>query len=159
MRNPGPDAENPGHYVNFHAFAANLAEHRVSGRGPTWAIWALREGLEETCKEDGQHQQLVQDELVLAAAQWILWCGQSLFKQVMFPNEVDFDKFEKSWGPGELYHGANGLSMERWRFWCQRFNTIATQLGEKGAPYGKECTSVAARAAAIMESLEESMVF
>lgn len=157
--NTGPDPENPGHYVNFHAFAANVEERRIQGTDPTWAIWALREAHEEICKEEGKFRQLVRDELILAAAQWILWYGQSLFKQILFQGDVDPDDLVKSWCPGELYRGEGGLSRGRWRFWRDGFGAVAAWGGGEKEGYGEECVRVAARAAEIMEALEENMTF
>ncbi|CAD6574896.1 MAG: hypothetical protein ASARMPRED_006969 [Alectoria sarmentosa] len=42
-----PDPDRPGHYVNFHAFAANIYECRIFRTDPTWAIWAQREAHEK----------------------------------------------------------------------------------------------------------------
>ena len=157
--NIGPDPDNPGHYVNFHAFAANLNERRVFDGGPTLAIWALREAHEEICKEEGKIGQLMRDELILAAAQWILWCGQSLFKQVLFQGNVDPGDVENSWRPGELYRGEGGLSMGRWGFWRDGFGAVAARAGGEKEGHGEECVRVAARAANMMEALEENMTF
>ncbi len=155
----GPDPENPGQHVNFSAFAAHLCERRVLSGEPTPAIWALREAFEEKCKEEGESDQLLRDELVLAAAQWILWCGQSLFKQVLYTGEVDPDRLQKSWRPGTLFRGEGGLSVERWHFWRRGFSAVAAGKGGEKEGYGKECMEVAARAAAIMEALEKAMTF
>ncbi|KAI9818968.1 MAG: hypothetical protein M1832_004136 [Thelocarpon impressellum] len=77
-----PDPDNPGAYVNFHAFAANLADRGIFTTYPTWAIWAQREA-----HEDRREQGVIGDAYVLAAAQWILWYRQSLFKQVLLRAE------------------------------------------------------------------------
>lgn len=155
----GPDPENPGYYVNFHAFAANIQECRVLGGDFTWAIWVLREAHEDICMEEGEFRQLVRDELILAAAQWILWCGQSLFKQVLFREDIDPNLLAKAWCTGKLYHGEGGLSMDRWRFWRNGFEGIAAGARGEKEGYGEECVRVAARAAVIMKTLEESMTF
>lgn len=145
--------------MNFHCFAANLIEQRVLYDDPTWAIWALRDAHEEFCKEEGKWRQHIRDERMMAAGQWILWWGQGLFKQVIFPREVDLDDIANSLRPGQLYRGEGGLSLGRWRFWKDGFASVAAGAeGEKDG-YGEECVRVLAKAADIMETLEESMMF
>ena len=141
------------------------------GHDAGWAIVALRDALEEECKEEGEARQLVRDELIAAAAQWISWYGQGLFKQVIFAGEVDPQNLKGTWRNGDRYRGKGGLCMERWRFWRDGFSAVAAgaegeKEGEKGEEkegereeYGTECREVAARAAAIMTTLEEQMTF
>lgn len=149
----GPDPENPSEYVNFHAFAANVFERRFFSNGPTWAIWAQRDAHEDRREEKG----VIRDAYVLAAAQWILWYGQSLFKQVLFPGDAPDDL--RPWTPGPLYHGKASLSLHRWHFWRDGFNAVASGQEKGGEAFGQECTSVAAKAVEIMDSLERNMTF
>lgn len=86
----GPDPDEPYNYVNFHAFAANLEERRIHPTDPTWAIWAQREALEGWERHEPE-QAIPDDVYILAAAQWILWYGQTFFKQVLFPGEITPD--------------------------------------------------------------------
>ncbi|CAF9921354.1 hypothetical protein IMSHALPRED_005160 [Imshaugia aleurites] len=148
-----PDPENPSEYVNFHAFAANVFERRFFSNGPTWAIWAQRDAHEDRREEKG----VIRDAYVLAAAQWILWYGQSLFKQVLFPGDAPDDL--RPWTPGPLYHGKASLSLHRWHFWRDGFNAVASGQEKGGEAFGQECTSVAAKAVEIMDSLERNMTF
>ena len=96
---------------------------------------------------------------VLAAAQWILWYGQSFFKQVLFLDDENI-KHSRAWSPGPLYSGTSALSLHRWRFWKESFRTVALagKDEEKGG-YGQECRTVAAKAADMMDSLEKNMMF
>ena len=143
------------YFVNFHAFAANLFEYRIFSNGSTWAIWALRDAHEGHVKERGS----MRDMYVLAAAQWILWYGQSFFKHIIFPGEIDIDTL-RAWKPGPLYTGTKFLSLHRWQFWKDSFKNVASgdQDEEKGG-YGQECRSVSKKAADIMDALEKSMTF
>ena len=119
----------------------------------------MREAHEDRCKERGEHTQLYRNELMLAAAQWILWCGQSLFKQILFPGEVDPDQLKNSLRAGTSYWGKGGMSVERWRFWKDGFKAVAIGAGDQKGGYGEESKEVAARAASIMETLEKAMPF
>lgn len=150
-----PSPERPGHYVNFHAFAANLDERRIFRTDPTWAIWAQREAHEEKRLEEPG---LIRDEYMMAAAQWILWYGQTFFKQVLFSREVSLDTL-RSWSPGPLYDGTRFLSLHRWHFWRDGFNAVASGEKEDEKGFGQECKVVAAKAAAMMDSLEKNMTF
>ena len=118
----------------------------------------MREAHEEPCTEEGEHRQLVRDELILAAAQCILWFGQGLFKQVLFPGKVDPHEMTHSLRPGVLFPGEGGLSLERWRFWRCGFASVmvASVGGEKGG-HGRECERVSKTAARLMMVLEETM--
>ena len=150
-----PDPDCPNNYVNFHAFAANLFERRILPTKPTWAIWAQREAHED----ENEPASTMRDYYVLAAAQWILWYGQSFFKQVLFQDD-ESTKDSQMWTPGRLYSGTRSLSLHRWQFWKESFRTVALagKDEEKGG-YGQECRTVAAKAADIMDSLEENMTF
>ncbi|KAI9826650.1 MAG: hypothetical protein M1832_006246 [Thelocarpon impressellum] len=148
------DPEDPGKYVNLHAFAANLHERRILPTNPAWAIRAHSEAHEG----GAQGQDGMRATYVLAAAQWILWYGQSLFKQVLFSGDVTSDDL-RAWTPGPLYHGAAHLTLQRWHFWKDGFRAAAAEGNEEEKGLGQECSTVAAKAAELMESLEESMAF
>jgi len=107
----GPDPDDPSIYVTFHAFAANLFERRIFHTNPTWAIWAQREAHENSPAEESS----IRAAYVLAAAQWILWSGQSFFRQVIFTGDVSHKDLQ-FWTPGPLYGGDSQLSLQRWRF-------------------------------------------
>ncbi|KAI9802791.1 MAG: hypothetical protein M1833_001390 [Piccolia ochrophora] len=148
-----PDPENPIEYVNFHAFAANIYERRILGTDATWAIWAQREAHEGLKNEQGS----VRDAYVLAAAQWIIYYGQSFFKEVIRPREVSSTDLQY-WKPGPLYAGKADLSLDRWHFWRDGFRAAASQeVDEKGLRL--ECKNVAAKAAALMDAFEDNMTF
>lgn len=147
---PGPELLNE--YVNFHAFAANLFDRHIFCSDPSWAIWAQREAHEDGGKG------YIHDVNVLAAAQWILWYGQSFFKHLLFPGDVSADDLRK-WRPGPLYKGKAHLTLHRWHFWRDGFNAVASEgmADEKGLR--RECEIVAGKAAEMMDSLERNMTF
>lgn len=93
---------------------------------------------------------------VLAAAQWILLYGQSLFKQVRFAGEVSGEDLRR-WSPGPKYKGGAELTLRRWRFWRDRYKAIASSSEEDEQRYGEECKNVATKAAALMDALEKNM--
>jgi len=150
----GPDPDDPSIYVNFHAFTANLFEHRIFRTDPTWAIWAQREAHENSSAEESS----IHAAYVLAAAQWILWSGQSLFKQVISTGDVSHSDLQ-CWTPGPLYGGDSQLSLRRWRFWKAGFSNVALSGEKEEKAFIQECNKVAAMAAHLMDSLEQSMIF
>lgn len=147
-----PDPDDPSIYVNFHAFAANLFERRIFRTDPTWAIWAQREAHETGSSEDSS----IRAAYVLAAAQWILWSGQSLFKQVISTGDVSHRELQ-FWTPGPLYGGDSHLSLRRWRFWKGGFTIFAFSGEKEEKAFIRECKKVAAMTAQLMDSLERSM--
>jgi Protein of unknown function (DUF3632) len=120
--------------------------------------WAQREAHEDTHPE-GQKGG-IRDAIVMEAAQWILCYGQSLFNQVLFPGDISSEELQH-WTTGPLYHGKNGLDPQRWHFWRDGFNAVASSSsrGEKGEVWGEDCRSVVKKAADMMEALERDMTF
>ena len=178
----GYDEENPHECINYAAFLAHLEDRRIFGTSPTWAIRALREAF-----EDYQESLWMEDLHVLIAAQWILWYGQSLFKQFLTLGQASPDDL-MAWAPGPLYEeGRQVLSLDRWRFWRDRFHAVASGKNDKeganrlfsrlrlcgsdpksvalsekvGRDMGlhEECQKVAGKAADIMDVAEKSMSF
>jgi hypothetical protein len=94
----------------------------------------------------------MRDQQVIAAAQYILWDGQELFKHVLCPDSIEDTK---NWEPGLLYFGDASLSLKRWRFWKDGFRKAA---GEDSG-LSDECRKVSTRAATLMEALEARMIF
>lgn len=63
------------------------------------------------------------------------------------------------WAPGPLYGGKAHLTLNRWHFWRDGYRAVASCGKEKEKGYSQECKSVAAKAAALMDALEENMTF
>ena len=120
---------------------------------PDWVIWVKRDAFETVQPSDKHYV------WVLAAAQYILWSGQSVFKYATYSKDV-IEEDPRPWDSGPLYDGKPLMDLDRWRFWKEGFRAV-----EKSAVFvaqdelGKECSDVSRRAAEIMEVLEKSMSF
>ena len=152
----GPAPDNPMAFVNVWAFTANLFERRIFRTNPRWAITCSADGLE------GGYPGIsgmgtTRDIQVLSAAQWILWYGQSLFKQVLDPLKKISRDAQREDDRGPFYRGEKGLSLERWHFWRNGFNAVALSGEEEKQKYSQECRDVAGKVADMMEVLERSM--
>ncbi|KAI0418391.1 hypothetical protein F5X98DRAFT_337912 [Xylaria grammica] len=141
-----PESRDDMAYVNYHAFAANLCEFRIFPTDPTHSIWAMRDAFEKKLEEES-HQMI----RVMAAAQWIRWNGQGLFKQVLWHSEPTPDG-ERDWARGNLFEGKTLLGLDRWTFWRVGFQEAA---GKEN--YTAEARAVAKGAAELMENIERCM--
>lgn len=97
------------------------------------------------------------DSHVRAAAQWILWYGQSLFQLAITGTDPTYNGHERAWHPGPLYHGTNQLSLDRWHFWRDGYRAVASVAEEKG--FSRECMDLATRAATFMDAIETVSTF
>jgi hypothetical protein len=145
----GCDGDNPLGYVNYHAFIANLFEYRIVATDPTYAISAMRRALEG---DDSGREADTRDYMILCAAQWIIWYGQSLFKQILYPGDIRDDL--RPWSAGPLYDGKPLLTLHRWHFWKDGFKAI-----EGEDERSDECKRVAAKAADLMACIEKNLTF
>ena len=135
--------------INFTAFVAHLWERRACyPTDPTWALWALRGA------HEGFRDGFDRDTSLLVGAQWILWYGQSLFRQVLVASGPLDEDTLRMWSPGPLYKGTSDLTIDRWHFWRDGF--VAAGRDENRS---EECRQVSAKAVDIMQALEKSMVF
>ena len=135
-------------HVNFHAFAANLESFGVMPTDPTWAIWMQRQVHESPFEKD--ESQAIHEAYVMAAAQWIIWYGPNLFKQLgAVPKEPG------EWASGPLYDGKGDFSLHWWHFWRDGYAAMAGNT----SGFGEECRNVAGRAAALMDASEKTMTF
>lgn len=110
--------------------------------GPSGPRDAMRNAFGERpsgTSQGGETTAVISDTWVLGAAQWILWAGQGLFKQVALP-VLPVDKEQ--------------ITSEDWRSWRVGFAAVA--VGEK---YSEECRAVAKRAVEMMDALEKGMSF
>ena len=140
------------------AFTANLYERRVFRTDPHRAIICLRDAFEGARPGAGDIW-ITRDLQVLSAAQWILWYGQSLLKQVLFPTEKVYPDTPEYDDTGPLYNGKSGLSLHRWHFWRDGFITVASSGKDEKQEHSQECRDVAAKAAEMMEAFEMNMAF
>ena len=135
--------------VNYHAFLAHLQEVRAVDCDPTWAMWAMRDAFEEDI-DSSEHHGIT----ILAAAQWILWYGQSFFQGIRWHDESLEVGHAKSWKFGPRYEGKGLLDRSRWDFWETGFQQAA---GNEG--HSAECRGVASRAAELMQVIGKTLSF
>ncbi|GIK03849.1 hypothetical protein Aspvir_007924 [Aspergillus viridinutans] len=150
----GPGEDAPQEWPNLNAFFAHEASTHIRPHQPDFAIWTLRDAFENPAEPIHWSASFkgMRDQQIIAAAQYILWDGQELFKHVLCPNSMGDTK---GWEPGLLYFGDASLSLKRWRFWKDRFRKAA---GEDSG-MSDECRNVSTKAATLMEALEASMIF
>ncbi|POS70755.1 hypothetical protein DHEL01_v210849 [Diaporthe helianthi] len=156
----GPKAyEKPLEWVNYHAFLAQLDAAGVWTTGmPNFAVWEMRDAFEEEEEEpDAEGQQLHQYH-VMAAAQWILWDGQKIFKYMANPLPVREDE-ARMWRLGDRCSSSDVavVSVARWQLWKEGFRAAAASA--EGAEGTDECKDLAGRASALMDAIEKSMSF
>jgi hypothetical protein len=133
---PGDDDEPPIYYVNYQAFIANVEDIGLYLPGPRSAVLAMRSAFEDIDEKEGSE---IREAWIMGAAQWILWNGQGLFKQLLWPgnNETGMQ-----------------FDMKIWRAWKDGFKDTAASDG-----FGEECKTVAKRSFEIMDVLEKQMSF
>ncbi|KAH8898656.1 hypothetical protein GQ53DRAFT_836754 [Thozetella sp. PMI_491] len=148
----GPDIDKPTVWINLNAFMANLFATGIWGDSLGKAVEMLREAFESQIPEEVWER----DCNTMAAAQWILWHGQSIFKLVIY-DYFEIDASEKwRWRLGNAFPGPpiEPRSIGRWRFWKAGFEAV-----ENASNASEECKTTAKRAARMMASLEEGMLF
>lgn len=116
---------------------------------PTFAVWEMRDAF-ETEPQDQFHQYHV-----MAAAQWILWDGQEIFKYMANPLPVSDDE-ARIWRLGERCSSSSVdvISLARWQLWKEGFKAAAA--ADDGSHESKD---LAERAAGLMDVIEKSLSF
>lgn len=129
-----------------------MYEQRIISTDPTYPIWSMKEAFEGFPAPRSESYKL-RDCVVSAAAQYIIWSGQTLFQQISY--SADFGAHnEPAFQGGPLFDGEGVLTLRRWQFWRKGFEDAATS--EK---CGAECVNLAERAASLMSSIEENLTF
>ncbi|EFX01281.1 hypothetical protein CMQ_6223 [Grosmannia clavigera kw1407] len=112
----------------------------------------------ETRKRDEEAWE--RDAEIMAAAQWILWHGQTMFKFIIYNDDSSKDDARnKNHGLYKVGDDLGGTetflprSVERWRYWKARFEAV------DNLPATDECKTLAARSARMMGALEDNMLF
>lgn len=142
-----PDPENLSKYINFHSFVTKVEFHVWQRSSPTWAIWEMRDAFEQD--EKFYPSSAVRDTYVLSAAQYVLFKGQDLIQQIVYPGDVsNLDK--QHWKPGPRYSGSAHLDIMRWHFWRNGF-AIEAQRGTAS----HEVKAVSGKTTKLMDMLEE----
>ncbi|KAF7594723.1 hypothetical protein BBP40_008430 [Aspergillus hancockii] len=148
----GPNGEFPQEWANLMAFYAHISAIHILPHDSTYAIWTMRDAFEERQVPWGPPFKGERNQRILAAAQFILWDGTELFKDVISP---DLEDERPSWAPGLLCFSEHRLSIRRWHFWKDGFKKAA----EESSGLSEECRIVAGKAARLMGAIEESLTF
>jgi hypothetical protein len=107
-------------WTNLQAFSARLHASSDLPFLDLRGLFALLEALER------EQDAATLDNLVPAAACWILYAGSKLRNNSIPYPPYDFEDHVKRvpWSVGELYHGKKGFNAERWEFWWLRFGIM-----------------------------------
>jgi hypothetical protein len=133
-------------WTNLNYFYALLTGKGVWDLSLYFAIWAMREALEQPY-EDNEEATAVQkyDAHVPAAAVWVFGASRVLFDKEEDLTPTDDRQGNPARG-GELWKGKSEFSKERWSFWKERFAAIGKMDG-----VNEETRSVARDAVNSME--------
>ncbi|KAI0445737.1 hypothetical protein F4803DRAFT_507137 [Xylaria telfairii] len=112
--------------VSFHAFVARLLHAGISPGSETTAIWMLRDSLEG----DGGDV----DRDLMTAAVYIEYAGATLAQKLDLRPEPQLDEAQQRMlKGGALWKGQSGLTVERWKFWGERFGKLAEKATRREA--------------------------
>ncbi|KAF9218234.1 hypothetical protein BS17DRAFT_638966, partial [Gyrodon lividus] len=125
----GPDQLHTGdgereRWQSFTAFIARLTRDKIQPE-PLFAIWTLRDALEQEPdpRARAYHTQgPALDAQIPAAAEWIIVAGPVLYQFCQSEDEAERAASDATKG-GRNFKG-QGLSLERWNFWKQRFAQV-----------------------------------
>ncbi len=138
-------------WVNINAFMANLFATGVWGVSPGLSLMVLRCAFEAKSEDTWERHCDT-----MAAAQWILWNGQALFKLIIYDHNENTATDSSEWLLGKGLEGSSikPRSVERWRYWKTGFENI-----EKESDASNECKNLSSRAASLMSSIDQAMLF
>ena len=95
----------------------------------------------------------------MAAAQYILWYGQTLFLEILHHAESVVNPTHGP-DPGSLCKGTSHLSLDRWHFWRDRYRAMSLGEGAEarekavGKALADECRTLTGNVAAMMDMLD-----
>ncbi|KAJ4328962.1 hypothetical protein N0V84_000533 [Fusarium piperis] len=127
-------------WKNFNSFAARIT---TSSFAPslTFPIWQLRSALEMGLEDDlsddsddtGEEQDKgpAIDSRLWNATEWVLFCGEIVFRDMSSKEELDED-LARAFMPGLLCFDINPRSVERVKFWRKRLLQISAQKDALG---------------------------
>lgn len=153
MSPTGPGEDVPDEWPNINAFFANENGSHIRPHDTLSAIWTMRDAFEERPEDIQDSFEGIQNQQVIAAAQYILWDGQGLFKHIICPRD-QYTETGRAMMPGSLYKGAESLTLDRWQFWRRGFKTAAGS-----ECLSNECRKIAGRASKLMEAIDQNMLF
>ena len=99
--------------------------------------------------EDDQVGPRGRDANVIAAAQWILWSGQTVRRHALYKGPPEGSTLS---APTFFNLERAGTSPEKWELWKEGFRSAS----EEGSA-SEECRNVALRAFTLMDALEKNM--
>ncbi|KAI5917996.1 hypothetical protein F4810DRAFT_694175 [Camillea tinctor] len=139
-------SEEVSRWISQHAFMALVF---ASGKDnlSLFALWVMRDAFE------GSNTPESTDADAAAAAQWILYAGQTLFRFVQLPELCDSHELNLT-DPGPLYTGEKGFTVKRWRFWIEGFSRVADRTDSH-----EEVRKLAQDAKVLMEAMEATSPF
>lgn len=140
-------------WTNINAFVATITKEGIANSYWLYAIWAMRDALEEEYK--GRLEMANLDALVPAAAVWAIVLGERLWEREdvwessktggdpasggkKFKGKLDFSR--KKWG----------FSRKRWTFWKKEFHVLSSQQGLR-----QETRDIATQAFERMKEVEK----
>lgn len=111
-------------WAGFNAFLAYTTLKGIQDLS-LFAIWTLREALEDQVESDPRVSlQQKYDLLVPAASAWIIGMGKELYRLEKDLTPTDDRQGNPAKG-GELWKGKAEFSKERWALWKSRFEDIS----------------------------------
>ncbi|KAE9374116.1 hypothetical protein N431DRAFT_454918 [Stipitochalara longipes BDJ] len=117
-------------WLNLNSFVARLFSTTVRGF-MTFAIWELRNGLEEDKRDSGSMS--IINTRVLVASEWIVQSGRRLLQESML-NSLSTALEDATHGSpyrgGSLYSGVKRFGLERWGFWKRRLMELRKDANE-----------------------------
>ncbi|KAK7220966.1 hypothetical protein V2G26_008969 [Clonostachys chloroleuca] len=124
----GSDKDNAAisSWISLNSFAARLLGSSITS-GTEFAIWALRDGLEE---EHDSSAEL--NGHIAVTHEWVVNAGQVLLNGAAKNQELD-DTQKRTLKGGKLFGGEPGLNKERWTFWQQRVEELSSKTDNEDA--------------------------
>ncbi|CAG9943800.1 unnamed protein product [Clonostachys rosea f. rosea IK726] len=124
----GSDKDNAtvSSWISLNSFAARLLGSSITS-GTEFAIWALREGLEEE-----HDSSAALNGHIAVTHEWVVNAGQVLRNGVAKNQELD-DTQKRTLKGGKLFGGEPGLNKERWTFWQQRLEELSSKTQNEDA--------------------------
>lgn len=120
------DVQTPDEWLNLNSLNARLLGSGVT-RWYHYAIWQLREGLEDVLGPDSYEN----DCKIAVASEWIIHTGPKLLHETLLNEDIS-EEGKRACSGGELWTGLPGLNTERWGFWKRRLAevklSVKTQL-------------------------------
>lgn len=113
-----------------------------------YAIWAMRQALEDVPQDEPRHSAAQSyDTYIPAAAVWIIGLGPTLFRLEKDLTPTDRKQGNPARG-GELWKGKAEFSKERWALWKERFAAVGKmeEVNDKTKSMGRDAVEHMERA-------------